>query len=67
MLGCVLMQYWKVHEKNYPSQDFKLFAIVFGLKILWHYLYSVYVDIFSDHKSLQHMFTQKELNLKQRR
>ena len=76
-LGCVLMQRdkvisyasrkLKVHEKNYPTHDLELAAVVFALKIWRHYLYGVHVDVFTDHKSLQYVFTQKELNLRQRR
>ena len=57
----------KVHERNYPSHDYELAAVVFELKIWIHYLYGVHVDIFADHKSLQYVFTQKELNLRQNR
>ena len=57
----------KVHEKNYPNHDLDLAALVFSLKIWRHYLYGVHVDVFADHKSLQYVFTQKELNLLQRR
>jgi len=76
-LGCVLMQHGKViayasrqlrkHEKNYPTHDLELAAVVHALKIWRHYLYGVHVDIFTDHKSLQYIFRQKELNLRQRR
>ncbi|WMV40955.1 hypothetical protein MTR67_034340 [Solanum verrucosum] len=76
-LGCVLVQndkviayasrQLKVHEKNYPTHDLELAAVVFALKIWRHYLYGVHVDIFTDHKSLQYVLTQKELNLRQRR
>ncbi|WMV25348.1 hypothetical protein MTR67_018733 [Solanum verrucosum] len=62
-LGCVLTQkgkviayvsrQLKVHEKNYPTHDLELVAIVFALKIWCHYLYGVHVDVFTDHKSLQ--------------
>ena len=51
----------KVHEKNYPTLDLQLAVVVFALKIWRHYLYGVHVDIFIDHKSLQYVFTQKEL------
>ena len=71
-LGCVLLQRdkviyyasrkFKVHEKNYPTHDLDLAARVFALKIRRHYLYGVHVDVFTDHKSLQYVFTQKELN-----
>ncbi|XP_069143317.1 uncharacterized protein [Solanum lycopersicum] len=57
----------KIHEKNYPTHDPELAAVVFALKLWRHYLYSVHVDIFTDHKSLQYVFTQRELNLRQRR
>ena len=76
-LGCVLMQNDMViayasrqlnkHEENYPTHDLELVAIVFALKIWRHYLYGAPCMIFSDHKSLQYIFTQKELNLRQRR
>ena len=42
-------------------------VVVFALKVRWHYLYRVHVDVFTDHKSLQYVFIQKELNLRQRR
>src|SRR5688500_17900104 len=57
----------KVHENNYPTHDLELAAVVFALKIRRHYLYGVHVDVFTDHKSLQYVFTQKYLNLRQRR
>ena len=57
----------KPHEKNYPTYDLELTAVVFSLKIWRHYLYGVHVDVFTDYKSLQYVFTQKELNLRQRR
>jgi hypothetical protein len=76
-LGCVLMQDGKViayasrqlkeHEKNYPTHDLELAAVIFALKIWRHYLYGVKCQIFTDHKSLKHLFDQKELNMRQRR
>ena len=57
----------KKHEHNYPTHDLELAAVVFSLKIWRHYLYGVPCRIFTDHKSLQYIFTQKELNLRQRR
>ncbi|KAA3478731.1 DNA/RNA polymerases superfamily protein [Gossypium australe] len=76
-LGCVLMQEGKVvayasrqlkpHEKNYPTQDLELAAIVFALKIWRHYLFSEKCHVYSDHKSLKYLMTQKDLNLRQRR
>ncbi|KAH0680946.1 hypothetical protein KY285_021901 [Solanum tuberosum] len=56
----------KVHEKNYPTHDLELAAVVVSLKIWRHYLYGVHVDVFTDHKSLQYVFSQKYLNLRQR-
>ena len=76
-LGCVLMQNGKViayasrqlrsHELNYPTHDLKLAAILHALKIWRHYLYGETFQIFTDHKSLKYIPTQKELNLRQRR
>ena len=57
----------KVHEKNYPTHDLELAVIVFALKIRRHYFYGVHVYMFTDHKSLQYVFTQMDLNLRQRR
>ena len=76
-LGCVLMQEGKVvayalrqlkpHEKNYPTHDLELAAIVFALKIWRHYLYGEKCFIYTDHKSLKYLPSQRELNLRQRR
>ncbi|GJU84458.1 reverse transcriptase domain-containing protein [Tanacetum coccineum] len=76
-LGCVLMQRSKViayasrqlktHEKNYTTHDLELGAVVFALKTWRHYLYGTKSVIYTDHKSLQHIFDQKELNMRQRR
>ncbi|KAJ9177049.1 hypothetical protein P3X46_012303, partial [Hevea brasiliensis] len=76
-LGCVLMQEGKViayasrqlrpHEQNYPTHDLELAAIIFALKIWRHYLYGEKCYIYTDHKSLKYLPTQKELNLRQRR
>ncbi|GJU53223.1 putative reverse transcriptase domain-containing protein [Tanacetum coccineum] len=76
-LGCVLMQrdkvityasrQLKIHEKNYTTHDLELGAVVFVLKIWRHYLYRTKSVIYTDHKSLQHIFDQKELNMRQRR
>ncbi|KAL0534048.1 hypothetical protein IC582_028325 [Cucumis melo] len=76
-LGCVLMQQGKVvayasrqlksHEQNYHTHDLELAAVVFALKIWRHYLYGEKIQIFTDHKSLKYFFTQKELNMRQRR
>ena len=57
----------KKHEVNYPTHDLELEAIVFALRICLHYLYGVPCRIFTDHKSLQYLFSQKYLNMRQRR
>src|ERR1044072_9464259 len=76
-LGCVLMQHRKAvayasrqlkfHERNYPTHDLDVAAVVFALKIWRHLLYGSTFTIFSDHKSLKYLFDQKELNMRQRR
>ncbi|GJR18024.1 putative reverse transcriptase domain-containing protein [Tanacetum coccineum] len=55
----------KIHEKNYTTHDLALGAVVFALKIWRHYLYGTKSVIYIDHKSLQHIFSQKELNMRQ--
>ena len=55
----------KVHERNYPTHDLELVVVVFALKIWRNYLCGVQVDVYTDYKSLQYVFTQKELNLRQ--
>ncbi|GJX77836.1 putative reverse transcriptase domain-containing protein [Tanacetum coccineum] len=57
----------KVHEKNYTTHDLELSAVVFALKMWRHYLYSTKCIVFTNHKSLQHILDQKELNMRQRR
>ncbi|WVZ53320.1 hypothetical protein U9M48_004284 [Paspalum notatum var. saurae] len=71
-LGCVLLQEGKVianasrqlrdHEKNYPTHDLELAAVVHVLKVWRHYLFGQKCDIYTDHKSLK-----TELNMRQRR
>jgi hypothetical protein len=76
-LGCVLMQeghviayasrqLWK-HELNYPTHDLELAAVVHALKIWRHYIMGTKCQVYTDHKSLKYIFTQKDLNLRQRR
>jgi len=55
------------HEENYATHDLELAAVVHALKIWRHYLLGNPVHIYSDHKSLKYIFTQSELNLRQRR
>ncbi|GJV15937.1 putative reverse transcriptase domain-containing protein [Tanacetum coccineum] len=76
-LGAVLMQkekviayasrQLKIHDKNYTTHDLELGAVVFALNMWRHYLYSTKCVVFTDHKSLQHILDQKELNTRQRR
>ena len=56
----------KPHKQNYPTH-LDLATVVFALKIWRHYLYREKCRIYTDHKSLKYMLTQKELNLRQRR
>jgi hypothetical protein len=55
------------HDENYPTHDLELAAIVHALKIWRHYLIGHRCEIYSDHKSLKYIFTQADLNLRQRR
>nr|GEX54525.1 hypothetical protein [Tanacetum cinerariifolium] len=76
-LGVVLMQrekviaytscQLKIHEKNYTMHDLELRVVVFALKMRRHYLYGTRCVVFTDHKSLQHILDQKELNVRQHR
>jgi hypothetical protein len=76
-LGCVLMQDNRViayasralrpHEQNYPTRDLELAVVVHALKIWRHYLMGAHFNIYTDHKSLKYIFTQADLNMRQRR
>jgi hypothetical protein len=76
-LGCVLMQKGRVityasrqlrqHEEHYPTHDLELAAVVHALKISRHYLLGNTRHLYTDHKSLKYIFTQSELNMRQRR
>src|SRR3954465_14466307 len=76
-LGCILMQDRHVvayasrqlrpHEENYPTHDLELAAVVHALKTWRHYLLGNHCEIYSDHQSLKYIFTQTDLNLRQRR
>ncbi|GKE14771.1 putative nucleotidyltransferase, ribonuclease H, partial [Tanacetum coccineum] len=75
--GAVLMQREKViayasrqlkkHEENYMTHDLELGAVVFALRLCRHYLYGTKCVVYTDHKSLQYILDQKELNMRQRR
>jgi hypothetical protein len=76
-LGCVLMQEGHViayasfqlrkHELNYPTYDLELAVVVHALKIWRHYIMGTKCQVYTDHKSLNYIFTYKDLNLRQRR
>ena len=75
-LGCVLMQSGRVvaygsrqlknHEQNCPTHDLELAAVVFALKIWHYYLYGEQFEVFSNHKILKYIFTQRDLNKRNR-
>ena len=68
-VSCKVVEYasrqLKVQKKNYPTHDLELGAMVFALKIWRHYFYVFHVNVYTDHKSLEYVITQKELNLRQ--
>ena len=76
-LGCVMMQSGRMvaygsrqlknHGQNYPTHDMELAAIVFALKIWRHYLYGEQFEVISDQKSMKYIFTQRDLNMRQRK
>jgi hypothetical protein len=76
-LGCVLMQNNRViayasralrnHEQNYPTHDLELAAVVHALKVWRHRFMGAKCNIYTDHKSLTYIFTQADLNMRQRR
>jgi hypothetical protein len=76
-LGCVLMQddhvvayasrQLRKHEEKYPTHDLELAAVVHPLKLWRHYIIGKRCEVYSDHKSLKYIFTQLDLNLRQRR
>jgi hypothetical protein len=55
------------HEQNYPTHDLELVAVVHALNIWRHYLMGAHCNIYTDHKSLKYIFTQADLNMRQRR
>jgi hypothetical protein len=76
-LGGVLIQEGRVisytsrqlrhHEEHYPTHDLELVAVVMALRMWHHYLLGNVVHIYTDHKSLKYIFTQLDLNMRQRR
>ena len=68
--GCVVAyasRQLRKHEVNYPTHDLELAAVVHALKIWRHYLMGKRCELYTDHKSLKYIFTQSNLNLRQRR
>jgi hypothetical protein len=75
-LGCVLMQNNRViayasralrnHEQNYPTHDLELAVVIHALKIWRHHLMGAKCNIYTDHKNLKYIFTQADLNMRQR-
>jgi hypothetical protein len=76
-LGCVHMQGGHVvaypsqqlrkHEEHYLTHDVELAVVVHALRIRRHYLMGKRCELYTDHKSLKYIFTQSDLNLRQRR
>ena len=71
-VGVVLMQDGRViayesrklkdHELNYPTHDLELIVVVHALVNWRHFLLGHRFELHSDHKSLQYIFTQPNLN-----
>jgi hypothetical protein len=57
----------RCHEENYPTHDLELAAVVMALRTWRHYLLGNVVQIYTDHKSLKYIFTQPDMNMRQRR
>jgi hypothetical protein len=68
--GCVIAyasRQLRYHEEHYSTHDLELLAVVHALKVWRHYLLVNLVHIYTDHKSLKYLFTQPDLNMRQRR
>jgi hypothetical protein len=63
---CYASRQVRKHQENYPTHDLELAAVVHALEIWRHYLIGHHCEIYSDHKSLKYIFTQNDLNLRQR-
>jgi hypothetical protein len=57
----------RCHDEHYPTHDLELLAVVYALKVWRHYLLGNLIHIYTDHKSLKYLFTQPDLNMRQRR
>lgn len=70
-LGCILIQHRKViaygskqskvHERNYFTHDLELAAMIYALKLWWHYLYGETFDVYINHKSLQYLHSKSSI------
>ena len=56
----------KPYERNYPTHNLELAAVIFALKIWRHFLFGETCEIYTYHKSLKYLFSQKKLNMRQR-
>jgi hypothetical protein len=57
----------RCHEEHYPTHDLELAAVVMASRTWHHYLLGNVVHIYMDLKSLKYIFTQPDLNMRQRR
>jgi hypothetical protein len=57
----------RIHEKHYLTHDLELATVVHALKIWRHYLLGKTCELYMNHRSLKYIFTQLNLNLRQRR
>jgi hypothetical protein len=55
------------HEEHYPTHDLDLVVVVMALRTWRHYLLGNVVHMYTDHKNLKYIFTQLDLNMRQRR
>jgi hypothetical protein len=55
------------HEAHYPIHDLEFAVVVHALKIWRHYLMEKRCELYTDYKNLKYIFTQSNLNLRQRR
>jgi hypothetical protein len=65
-IACALQQLRR-HEEHYHTHDLDLLAVIHALKVWRQYLLGNLVHIYTDHKSLKYLFTQPDLNMRQRR
>jgi hypothetical protein len=76
-LGIVLMQYGRgiayisrklrKDEDNYAMYDLELLEIIYSLRVWRHYIVGWKLKLETDHCGFQHIFTQSDFNVRQRR